>query len=166
MAELAPPVRALLEGPSYAHIATVLPDGSPHSVPIWVGLEGDRVAFLTGPGSRKARNIAQDPRVAISVTDREQPFTMATVRGRVTERLEGDEAWEVIDRISAVYTGRPYPRDEDRVVFLVEPEHVTTAPPTEEDRTECSLPISHPVAGPAGLVGVTPPPVAELGTAP
>ncbi len=51
---------------------------------------------------------------------------MATIRGRVTGRLEGENAWKVIDRISTVYTGWPYPRGEDRVVFLVEPEHVTT----------------------------------------
>jgi nitroimidazol reductase NimA-like FMN-containing flavoprotein (pyridoxamine 5'-phosphate oxidase superfamily) len=38
-------------------------------VPVWVGLEGDRVAFFTQPGSRKAQNLARDPRVAISLTD-------------------------------------------------------------------------------------------------
>jgi PPOX class probable F420-dependent enzyme len=126
MIELPGAVRVLLEGPNYAHLATILPDGSPHSVPLWVGLEGDRVAFLTGPSSRKARNIARDPRVAISVVDRDQPFTMATIRGRVVERLEGDKAWEVVDRISAVYIGLPYSRDEERVVFLLEADHVTT----------------------------------------
>jgi hypothetical protein len=47
---------------------------------------------------------------------------MAQVRGRVAERLEGDAAWEVIDRISHKYIGAPYPLREDRVVFLVEPE--------------------------------------------
>jgi len=64
--------------------------------------------------------------VAISVSDREQPFTMAMIRGRVVDRVEGDEGWEIIDRVSTRYTGGPYPRREDRVVFLVEPEHVTT----------------------------------------
>jgi len=48
---------------------------------------------------------------------------MAGVRGRVAERLEGDAAWEVIDRISHKYTGGPYPLRTDRVVFLIEPEH-------------------------------------------
>ncbi len=126
MTALDPGVTALLEGPNYAHLATILPDGSPHSVPLWVGVEGDRVAFLTGPESRKARNIARDPRVALSVTDHEQPFTMATIRGRVTARLDGERAWEIIDRISAVYTGGPYPERSGRVVFLISPEHVTT----------------------------------------
>jgi hypothetical protein len=49
---LSPAVRALIEGPNYAHLAIVLPDGSPHSVPLWVGLQDDRIAFLTGPSSR------------------------------------------------------------------------------------------------------------------
>ena len=89
---------------------------------MWVGVEADHLAFLTAPGSRKARNLERDPRVAISVTAHDQPFTMASVRGRVVERLEGDTAWEIIDRISHKYTGQPYPLRTDRVVFLVEPE--------------------------------------------
>ena len=116
-------VRALFEGPNTAHVATLMPDGAPPSVPVWIGIEGDRVAFLTSPGSRKARNIDHDPRVAISVTAHDQPFSMACVRGRIAARVEGDAAWEIIDRISHKYTGGPYQPREDRVVFLVEPDH-------------------------------------------
>jgi PPOX class probable F420-dependent enzyme len=123
MSPLPDDVRALFDGPNPAHVATLMPDGGPHSVPVWVGVEADRIAFLTSPGSRKARNLALDPRVAISVTAHDQPFTMAGVRGRVAERLEGDAAWEVIDRISHKYTGGPYPLRTDRVVYLVEPDH-------------------------------------------
>lgn len=123
MAEFPDDVRALFEGPNYAHVATVLPNGGPHSTPVWVGLEGDRIAFLTGPGSRKARNLANDPRVAISITAHDNPFSMALVRGRVAERVEGDEAWVIIDRISHKYTGQPYPIRDDRVIFLIDPEH-------------------------------------------
>jgi len=116
-------VRALFDGPNYGHVATVLPDGGPHSVPVWIGLEGNRIAFLTSPASRKARNLAHDPRVAISVTAHAQPYAMAQVRGHIVERLEGEAAWTVIDRISHKYTGQPYPLRTDRVIFLVEPEH-------------------------------------------
>jgi PPOX class probable F420-dependent enzyme len=126
MTSLTPAVKALLTGPNYAHLATLLPDGSPHSVPLWVDVEGERVAFLTGPGSRKARNIERDPRVAISLTALGQPFLMATIRGRVSDRLQGEDAWTVIDRIATVYTGGPYDRGEDRVVYLMEPERVVT----------------------------------------
>ena len=45
------------------------------------------------------------------------------VRGRVVQWLEGDAAWEVVDRISTKYTGGPYGRDQERVVALIEPDH-------------------------------------------
>ncbi|MCW2891189.1 MAG: hypothetical protein QOG28_1968 [Trebonia sp.] len=124
MSELPDDVRRLFNGANYAHLATLLPDGAPHSVPLWVDMEGDRIALLTSENSRKGRNLDRDPRVAISVTDAAQPFAMAMVRGRVAERVEGDRAWEIIDRISQKYTGGPYPLRTDRVVFLIEPEHV------------------------------------------
>ncbi len=118
---LDPGVRRVLGTTAVAHLATFLPDGSPHSVPLWAGAEGDRVAILTGPGSRKARNLRRDPRVALSFAPPDDPFTPVIIRGRVVEWLEGDAAWEVIDRISARYTGQPYPRGEERVVALIEP---------------------------------------------
>jgi PPOX class probable F420-dependent enzyme len=123
MTALSDDVRRLIEGVNYAHLATLLPDGAPHSVPLWVGLEGERISFLTSPRSRKARNIARDPRVALSIADQAQPFTMAIVRGRVVERIDGDRAWTIIDRLSLKYLGQLYPERTDRVVFLIEPEH-------------------------------------------
>ena len=122
MVQLPEDVRVLFEGPNIGHVATTMPSGGPHTVPVWVDIEDGRVAFLTGPGSRKARNLDRDPRLAISITDRERWFAMAQVRGRVAEVLEGDAAFEVIDRISHKYVGQPYPVRSDRVVFLVEAE--------------------------------------------
>jgi PPOX class probable F420-dependent enzyme len=120
MKQLPDAVRALFDGANYAHIATLLPDGAPHSVPVWVGVEGTQIAFLTSPSSRKAQNINRDPRVAISITQRDRPFVMAQIRGRVVQRIEGDAAWTIIDRISQKYIGQPYEPRSDRVVFLVE----------------------------------------------
>lgn len=119
--------RELVAGPHVAHLATVLPDGAPHSVPLWVSWEGDRLAFLTGPHSRKARNVARDPRVSVSVTHTEQPWLMATLFGRVARVLDGDAGWAVVDRISHQYTGGPYPRGEDRVAFLVDVDRASAA---------------------------------------
>jgi PPOX class probable F420-dependent enzyme len=116
--------RDLFAGPNIAHIATILPDGGPHSVPVMIDLEGDHLAFFTSPNSRKGRNLAADDRIAISVTDRENLVRSALVRGRVVERIGGDAGWEIVDRVFAKYTGGPYPRREDRVAFLVEPTHV------------------------------------------
>jgi PPOX class probable F420-dependent enzyme len=110
----------LLAAPNIVHLATLLPDGSPHSVAVWAGLEGERVCFFTQPQSRKARNVAADPRVAISVIDRENPYRTAWVRGAVAETVEGDAALEIIDRLSVGYTGKPFPM-RSGVVYLIEP---------------------------------------------
>jgi PPOX class probable F420-dependent enzyme len=123
MNELPADVVRLLQLPSTAHLATLLPDGSPHSVPLWVGLENDHVTFLSSPNSRKAKNIARDPRVAISFTHRDKPTDMAYLRGRVVEVVDGDRGWAIIDRLSDRYLGMPYPLREDRVAFLVAVDH-------------------------------------------
>lgn len=117
-----PDVRRVLDGTSIAHLASVMPDGAPHSVPVWVGTRGDTIAILTGPGTLKARNMRRDPRVAISVTPTDNPFQPVIIRGRVVEWLEGDAAWEVIDGIASKYIGGPYPRSEERIVVLIEPD--------------------------------------------
>ena len=114
-------VRELFAGPNYAHLATLLPDGSPHSVAIWAGVEGDRIAFFTQTKSRKARNLALDSRVAVSVTDHENPYRSAWLRGRVTATVEGDEALAIIDRLSRKYTDADFPM-RSGIVFLIEPE--------------------------------------------
>ncbi len=103
------------------HLATVLPDGSPHSIPVWAILEDGRIAFFTQSTSRKARNLAHDPRVALSLCDGDNPYRNAQVRGRVTETLEGDDALQVIDRISQHYIGAPFPM-RSGTVYWIEPE--------------------------------------------
>lgn len=119
---LDPGVRRVLDGTPIAHLATVLPDGSPHSVPLWIGVHADRIVLLTGPDSRKARNLRRDPRMALSIAPAENPFEPVIIRGRVTEWLHGDPAWEVIDQLAMKYTGRPYSREHERVVAVIEPE--------------------------------------------
>ncbi|WP_439680702.1 PPOX class F420-dependent oxidoreductase [Embleya sp. MST-111070] len=121
-AMLDPEVRRVLDGTPIAHLATVLPDGAPHSVPVWIGTHGDHIVILTGPDSRKARNLRRDPRVALSLTPEDDPFRPIAIRGRVVEWLDGDAGWAVVDRVAAKYIGRPYSRDRQRVVAIIEPE--------------------------------------------
>ncbi|HET9970299.1 MAG TPA: TIGR03618 family F420-dependent PPOX class oxidoreductase [Streptosporangiaceae bacterium] len=118
---LEPDVRRLLGTTAVAHLATVLPDGSPHSVPVFVGAEGDQIAIFTGPASVKARNLHRDPRVALSFAPPDDPFTRSSSAAGVAEWLEGDAAWEIVDRIAKRYIGQPYPREQERVVALIEP---------------------------------------------
>ena len=107
---LNPDVRRVLDGTSLGHLATVLPDGSPHTTPVFVGTHDDQLIFFTGPRSRKARNLRRDPRLALSLAPADNPFQPVIIRGRVTEWLEGDHAWEIIDQIATKYTGQPYTR--------------------------------------------------------
>ncbi|HYI18538.1 MAG TPA: PPOX class F420-dependent oxidoreductase [Solirubrobacteraceae bacterium] len=123
MAELDDDIRAFFRAPNLMHVATILPDGAPHSVPVWCRLEEGRIAFFTQPGSRKARNLARDPRLAISAVMHDNPYAMVQIRGRVAETLEGDAALEVIDRLSDDYTGEPFGM-RSGIVYLVEPGRV------------------------------------------
>jgi PPOX class probable F420-dependent enzyme len=119
---LDPDVRRALDGTPIAHLASVLPDGGPHTVPVWIGTLGERIAILTGPGSRKARNLRRDPRVALSLTPPGVPYPPVVIRGRVVEWLDGAAGWEIVDRIAVKYTGEPYSRADERVVALIEPD--------------------------------------------
>jgi len=110
------------DGRNFMHLATVLPDGAPHSIPVWAILEGGRIAFFTQSRSRKARNLARDPRVALSIVDGENPYRNAQIRGRIVETLEGDAALEIIDRLSQHYTGQPYARRQERWSAWIEVE--------------------------------------------
>ena len=122
---LDPEIRRALDDAPLVHLATVLPDGAPHSVTIWAAAHGDRIAILTGPDSPKARNIRRDPRVALSLTPVDQPNMPIAIRGRVVEWIEGDEVWEIIDPIAMKYIGMPYDHSIDRVVMLIEPDRQT-----------------------------------------
>lgn len=113
-------VRGVLDGTPIAHLATVDPDGAPHSAPVWIGTHDDSVVFLTGPASVKARNLRRDPRLAISLTLPDDPFTPVIVRGRVAAWVTGRAAWKIIDELSTKYTGQPYPRSQERVVAVVD----------------------------------------------
>jgi PPOX class probable F420-dependent enzyme len=124
VSDLDPRVAELLtEGRALVHLATLLPDGAPHSIPVWAILEDGRIGFFTQASSRKARNLARDPRVALSVADEANPYRNAQIRGRVVQTVEGEPALAVIDRIAQRYIGRPFPL-RSGVVYWIEPETV------------------------------------------
>ena len=128
-AKLSEGVKKLFQEPNFAHIATLMRDGSPQVTPVWVELEGERIAVNTAEGRVKPRNVRRDPRVAISIVRQDNPYQSAFVRGRVVEmRHEGAD--ESIDRLAKKYIGQDrYPwrqPGEQRVVLVIEPERVAT----------------------------------------
>ena len=114
-------VKELLDRPNFAHLATLMPDGSPQSVPVWIGREEERIIVCTGEGSLKARNTLRDARVALSVVNGTNPYEEAQLRGRVVERRP-DPQLTMMDPISVKYTGKPFPfsAPEGRVALFIE----------------------------------------------
>jgi len=121
--KLSDETKLLLDGANFAHFATLMNDGSPQSVPVWVGREGDRVVICTGESSLKARNTARDARVALSMVDFHNPYSEVQIRGRVIERRPDPEL-KILDPISVKYTGKPFPfrTPEGRVALMIEVE--------------------------------------------
>ena len=118
-------VKQMLDHANFAHLATLMEDGSPQSVPVWIGRDGDRMVICTGEKSLKARNTRRDPRVALSIVDFHDPYREAQIRGRVVE-WRPDPELKVMDPISIKYTGREFPmRDpEGRVALIIEADRV------------------------------------------
>lgn len=122
-------VKKLFQAPNFAHLATLMPDGSPQVTVVWVDLDGDRIIVNTAEGRTKPRNVRRDPRVAVSIYSQANPYSSAFIRGRVV-KVTHDGAEESIDKLAKKYIGQDtYPwrqPGEQRVVLLVEAEHVSS----------------------------------------
>lgn len=128
MAKLSPAIRALFEAKNFAHVATLMPDGSPQVSVVWVDVEGDNILVNTSEGRVKPNNVRKDPRVAVSIYDQENPYKSAAIQGKVVEmRHEGAE--ESIHKLAKKYMGAdryPYLQEgEQRVIMVIEPDQVS-----------------------------------------
>ena len=114
---------------AFAHLATVMPDGKPQVTPIWVDYDGRNVVFNTAEGRQKDKNLQRDARVAMSILDPDNPYRYLEVRGRIVERSHTG-ADQHIDAMAKKYLGQDkYPfrqPNEVRVIYKVQPEHVTS----------------------------------------
>ena len=113
---------------SFAHIATIGPNGEPHSSPVWIDWDGQYLKFSQTTSRQKVRNLKRDPRIAVSVHDPDQPYRYLEVRGKVA-RIEDDPDKAFINKMAKKYIDEDvYPWSqpgEQRVVVYVEPEHTT-----------------------------------------
>ena len=126
-----PAARAIFDKQVLAHVASLGPDGAPHVTPVWVELDGDLVVINTALGRAKARNLAADARVAISLTDPDDSYSVIAIRGTVTT-FTTDGADEVIDRLAKKYLGvdsYPYRREgEVRVTVKMSTDRIAQQP--------------------------------------
>ena len=117
----------LFEKPSLSHLATLMPDGSPHVSPVWVDYDGQYILINTAKGRRKEANMRERPRVALDIVDPENPFRFLSIRGRVVEITE-EGANGHRDRLDTRYLGiTQYPsRDpqEIRCLCKILPERI------------------------------------------
>jgi len=113
--EMSEGVRKLFEEANFAHLATVMPDGSPQVTPVWVDYDGTHILVNTAEGRQKPRQGSE--------------YAFAQVRGRVVE-ITSEGAEEHIDRLAKKYIGQDrYPwrqPGEQRVIFKIAPEHVSS----------------------------------------
>jgi PPOX class probable F420-dependent enzyme len=111
----------LIDGKNYAVLATVNPDGSPHTSVMWVGRDGDDLLMSTVEGRVKHQNMLRDPRVSVTVIDWADPENYVELRGRAV--MAPDTGRRADTWLSWKYDGRD-PREDRpgavRVVVRVE----------------------------------------------
>ncbi len=121
----------LFEGPNLVFIATIMKDGSPQVSPVWADYENDHVLVNTAEGRIKHKNVLRDPRVAISVVDKNNPLNMTTIRGKVTEIIP-DYEYKHANKLTKKYMGTDkYPfrqPGEKRTILKILPERVYVLP--------------------------------------
>ena len=115
---------------AFAHLATLMTDGSPHVTPVWVDYDGAYVRVNSAKGRVKDNNMRRDERVALSIQDPDNPYRYLAIRGEVAEITEnGADAH--IDALAKKYLGKErYPFGspaEVRVIYKIRPDKVSTS---------------------------------------
>jgi len=120
-------LKELIDGKNFAHIATIMKDGSPQVTTVWIDRDGDTILINTAEGRVKEKNLKRDPRVAISIIGA-NPYSGAWIRGKVVGMTK-EGAVEHIDKLAKKYTGvekyQGYTPNEKRVIIRIEAQHVT-----------------------------------------
>ncbi len=117
----------LFQKPILAHLATIMPDGTPQVTPVWVDFDGTHVLVNTSKGRRKTLNMEKQPKVGLDIVDSENPYHWLSVRGHVSEITEqGADAH--IDKMAKKYIGvDTYPNrqpGDTRVICKIVPDRV------------------------------------------
>ena len=111
-----------------AHLATLMPDGSPQVTPVWFLYENGKFLVNTARGRIKDRNMTSSPLVALSIVDPENPYAHLAVRGKIVRSTE-EGADASIDALAKKYLGQDkYPfrqPGEVRVLYEIQPVSVS-----------------------------------------
>lgn len=125
-----PLIKNLFEDKNIAFVATIMKDGSPQITPTWIDIQGNEILINTALGRVKQKNVTRDPRIAVSIVDRNNPFHMVTLRGEVIDQITGELADNHIDKLAKKYLDKEkYPfraPGEKRVILKVKPTRVAS----------------------------------------
>ncbi len=109
---------------TFAHLATIMKDGSPQVTPVWFDFTNGHVRVNTAKGRVKARNLHEGARVALSILDPDNAYRYLQIRGRVVRATE-EGASAHIDSLAKKYLGKDkYPfaqPGEVRIMYEIEP---------------------------------------------
>ena len=118
----------LTEKKAFAHLATVMPDGTPQVTPVWFFFKDGKFIVNTARGRVKDRNMTKNSHVALSITDPDNGYVHLAVRGTIANVTE-DGADANIDALAKKYIDKdkyPWRRpDEVRVMYEIEPTSVS-----------------------------------------
>ena len=124
---ISPEVAKLIEDKNFAFVATLMKDDSPQITPVWIDLVDGMILVNTAKGRVKQKNVSRDPRVAIAITDRNNPYNMVTIQGNVVEQTT-DGADKHIDKMALKYLGvDKYPfamPGEERILLKIVPSKI------------------------------------------
>jgi hypothetical protein len=113
----------LQEKKAFAHLATLMKDGSPQVTPVWFDYTNGRVRVNTAKGRVKARNLYEGARVALSLLDPDNPYRYLQIRGTVMRATEAGASAH-IDTLAKKYLGKDkYPFSqpgEVRIMYEIE----------------------------------------------
>ncbi len=127
MTALDPRARELAQAPNFATLSVILRSGRPMTHVMWVDADENHVLINTEVHRAKFRAVERDPRVTVTIWQRDDPYTYAEVRGQVLETVRGPEARAHIDSLSRKYRGKDYDDamiTSERVILRIAPQTV------------------------------------------
>ena len=113
------------EKKAFAHLATIMPDGSPQNTPVWFDYRDGKIRVNSARGRTKVRNMRVGAKVALSIMDPANSDRYVQLRGTVTRVTRDEVAAGHIDSLAFKYLGldkNPYAKAGDvRVMFEITP---------------------------------------------
>lgn len=85
-------VRALLQKPVVVRMAVVDPNGYPHVVPVWYGMDGDDVIVFGYSNTRKVEYIKSNPKGSIQIGG-DPPGEGYLLKGEFSLEADTDNRW-------------------------------------------------------------------------